>query len=722
MSLISLLSPAFISLVIYLNFLSHRRDLLKDISYYFICNIIINLIVLGTVHYIFGHEEVTWTLVFTIKYLLMASVLAIVLPFVINLLLKLINKLFPSIEATINTGVKKDGKFSFKMFYRKNKILSNNIIFIGSGALLFYILDIVIRLTAIKASNFGGDVFIAPFLFTLAYYGLFLLLQCYLPKILARILSIIVYILYIGLFVANYMLLQIKDEALSVGELTNAGEGFKFLNFLVQELSFVFIITIILAIALAVINFKFLGKIKTKKRFKYFAIAVIAIVASYFLAVILLPRNKDPWLQISKARYYYDNFINPKRSLAVLGMYEYTYRDVHLSIKSKFDNYGSIKEIETAINKHAVQREDNAYTGVFKDKNLIMIMLESIDYYIVDDQYMPTMSKLMDESWVFPGRFSALSSGGSTITTEFTSQTGLIYDTNFFNDIFENYYSYSIANMFNDAGYITSSMHENSGTYYNRQKLHPLLGFENSYFLIDIDSHIPQYTDAQIVDNEDFYNKIVPKDKDRFMSLIVTISAHGPFDTTNPICKRENKISSDHECFGYLANRTDILFDHLLTKLEEDGLLDDTVIVLYTDHPSYSYNYPEDYLNTLPPVDENHKIKAIPFLIYSKGMEPKKFDDLLVNDIDLPPTLLNMFGIDYDPKNYLGVDLFSKDHRNLSIFTDTSWYDGVTYSANPNVVATNSSYKENTEYAQDIINLNKMILSNGYYNKSTRKK
>ena len=59
-------------------------------------------------------------------------------------------------------------------------------------------------------------------------------------------------------------------------------------------------------------------------------------------------------MQISKARYYYDNFINPKRSLAVLGMYEYTYRDVHLSIKSKFDNYGSIKEIETAINKHAV--------------------------------------------------------------------------------------------------------------------------------------------------------------------------------------------------------------------------------------------------------------------------------------------------------------------------------------------------------------------------------
>ena len=722
MSFICLMCPAFISLVIYLNLFCKKRDFLKDISYYFICNIIINFIVLFAVRYIFGHDEVTWTLVFTIKYLLMASMLAIVLPFAIKLVFKLVRKWLPLFQKIINTGIDKNGEFSFKLFYKKNTVLSNYIIFIGSGFLFFYVIDIVIRYTAIKASGFGSNVFISPFLFTLGYFGLFLLLQCYLPKVLAKIVSIIGYILYIGLFVANYMLLHIKDEALNFGELTNATEGAKFLNFLVQELSVLFIISIVLILAFAVINFMFIGKVKIKRSFKYFAISVLAIVASYFLAVFLLPSTKDSWQNISKARYYYDNYINPKRSLAVLGMYEYTYRDVHLGIKSKYTKYGNIKKIKQTIKKYSVPKEDNEYTGVFKNKNLIMIMLESIDYAAMQEEYMPTMLKMQKEGWNFPDRYSGLASGGSTILTEYTSQSSLYYDTGFYADMFKSDYSYALPNMFRDAGYTTNSIHENSGTYYNRQKLHPLLGFDNSHFIYDITNDYKYYNDAQIVDNEDFYNRIIPKDKDKFMSFIVTIAAHGPFDTTNGICRNAKKADTDMQCFGYLANRTDKLFSHLLKRLEEDGLLEDTVIVLYTDHPAYSYNYPEEYLETLTPVDSNHKIKAIPFIIYSKGIEPREFNNLLVNDIDIAPTLLNMFDIDYDPDNYLGVDLFSKDHRNLSMFTDYTWYDGTVYSGNEGVDTNSESYKENTEYTRDKINLNKMILSNEYYNEYARKK
>ena len=59
MSFISLFCPAFISLAIYLNLFNRKRDVLKDLSYYFICNMIVNSIVLLTVRFVFGHEEIT---------------------------------------------------------------------------------------------------------------------------------------------------------------------------------------------------------------------------------------------------------------------------------------------------------------------------------------------------------------------------------------------------------------------------------------------------------------------------------------------------------------------------------------------------------------------------------------------------------------------------------------------------------------------------------------
>ena len=39
------------------------------------------------------------------------------------------------------------------------------------------------------------------------------------------------------------------------------------------------------------------------------------------------------------------------------------------------------------------------------------------------------------------------------------------------------------------------------------------------------------------------------------------------------------------------------------------------------------------------------------------------WEDDRVNDIDIVPTIINLFGIDYDPNNYIGTDVFSKYHK-----------------------------------------------------------
>ena len=226
---------------------------------------------------------------------------------------------------------------------------------------------------------------------------------------------------------------------------------------------------------------------------------------------------------------------------------------------------------------------------------------------------------------------------------------------------------------------------------------------------MDISNNVIPYTDSQMVDNDNFYNKLIPKDHSKFMSYVITISAHGPYDKTNEEC---NTTNSEYECFSMLAKRTDIFIEHLINRLKEDNLLDDTVIMLYTDHYSFLYNYEKEYLDSIERISEKKALYSLPFIIYNSSITPHYYDNILVNDIDILPTTLNLFGIDYDSNNYIGRDIFSKSHRNLIMFDDYSWYDGKIYSTEVN--NRDHDYEENEEYSKTIHKLNDYYLNNKY--------
>jgi phosphoglycerol transferase MdoB-like AlkP superfamily enzyme len=79
------------------------------------------------------------------------------------------------------------------------------------------------------------------------------------------------------------------------------------------------------------------------------------------------------------------------------------------------------------------------------------------------------------------------------------------------------------------------------------------------------------------------------------------------------------------------------------------------------------------------------------------------------------PTIYNLFGIDYEPNMFIGTDLFYKKRKNIVYFTDGTWYDGKNYSSNAGTEINNMNYINNTIQAQELINLNNMIISNDYY-------
>ncbi|MBO5376605.1 MAG: sulfatase-like hydrolase/transferase [Bacilli bacterium] len=698
-----------------------KANIKQNIILYILSFITINIIM--TCGLYLKYNILLWNFEFTqrfsTKYVLISSIIAIFLPFVFEKIkekiekIKKINKKYKILNIKINYS-----QNNLKKLIKDNKRITNVSMYFITGIILFYILDIYIRYISCSISGINSVFSFCPNILTLAYAFLFTIIFYYLPTIPSKIWAILTYSISLLLFIANYMMLKIKSEALSVYDLNNASEGFEFINFLLDKINIILIIFIIVYIFLTIKNYKYLKLIKKEKRklkLKNLAISIIIFILLHTAAILSLnDYEKGAWEAITYPKYYYDNFLNPKKSLSTAGLYEYTIRDIYLYIKEKNSSYGSKEEIEQLLAKNIIEKNTNEMTGIFKDKNLIMIMLESIDSIVVNKETMPTLYYLSQNGWNFTSRYSALSSGGSTILTEYISMTGLYHNNKYYNNINNNTYPYSIPNQFAKQGYKVSSVHENKGMYYNRDQLHKSLGFQNSYFLYDILENPKIFDDSQIIENKEIYNSIISKDN-KFMTFIITIAGHGPYDSTNNMCTKYKKDMTERECFNYVAGTTDNFLKLLLEQLEKDNLLDDTVLVLYTDHQAYSYNYTEQDLKEYKQIDDNYKIKNVPFIIYSKNLKPTTYDKLLVNDIDIVPTIINLFGIDYDPNNYIGTDVFSKYHKNLILFNDYSWYDGNIYSLSKDIDKSSEYYSETSNYVIDRINLSNMILSNDYY-------
>lgn len=717
MSFICYFCPEFISLWMYLNKLKNKKDinLLKVICYYFLSVLFVNFIILVITHVFFKTYIYYFTVSFSIKYIILASFLSLFSYF-------LFKKLDSSIEyikpyKLFVGGINVAG---FKRFYHDNLKKINVCLFVFLSFFLFFFIDIYVRSEAYNVISFYDIFKLSPNLFTLFYFLIFLLLMYYLPKNLSKVLFIVINCINFFLFFIQYMFLNIKKEAFSVYDLFNASEGFEYLNFLIGEINVFLILFTIVFIGLVILGYIVLGRLKSGQkavivRWKVLLVMVLLLIGIRLSALYFLGSYEDDsWEKVSVPKYYYDNSLNYKKSLSVSGLYEYTFRDVFLYFSVINASYGSVSEIDELISKYNVDYEKNDMTGIFKDKNLIMIMLESIDNVVVNDKTMPTLYYMLNNGWNFPKRYSSLSSGGSTLITEYSSISGLFYPMQY-NKLEKIAYDYSIPSQFANIGYKVNSAHENHGMYYNREVLHASLGFQNSYFLYDILDNPNYYDDSQMVLNDEIYNSIVSKEE-RFFTFIVTIAAHGPY-TNNWVCDEYKNGMSEKECLEYLAGKTDYFLQVLLERLEKDNLLDDTVIVFYTDHQAYSYDYTIDEINSLTKIDDNYNIRAIPFGIYSTGIDSYTYDDILVNDVDLAPTIMNLFGIEYDPNLYIGTDLFSKNHKNLIMFSDYSWYDGNIYSGNANVSNISSYYIDTSNYVFDKMSLSKMIVYNDYYRK-----
>lgn len=359
----------------------------------------------------------------------------------------------------------------------------------------------------------------------------------------------------------------------------------------------------------------------------------------------------------------------------------------------------------------------NEMTGIFKDKNLIYIMVEAFDMIAINKELTPTLYKLYNEGISFDNYYAPKYSC-TTGESEYIGLTSIIPSSTVCtpNSYKNNDYSTSIFKIFNDRNYHSTSYHNYSDKFYDRTVLHKNMGSIKFYNDDDLDIKRIWGWPSDL----NLMKEAVPHfiDEEKFFSFIITSTTHFPYDEDGHVgvvldhWAKVKDLPYNVKIKRYMAKaiELDLSLEYLLKTLEEKEILEDTVLVLFGDHHPLNMEY--KYLNEASPINrlEDFNIDKLPFIIYNSGIEPQLISKT-ASTFDILPTIANLFDLDYDPRYYVGKDLFSEEET-IVIFTTGSWItDKVMYYSG------DGTYKKLEEVDDDYISkINQKV--NNYFSAS----
>lgn len=376
--------------------------------------------------------------------------------------------------------------------------------------------------------------------------------------------------------------------------------------------------------------------------------------------------------------------------------------------------------------------EKNKYTGMFKGKNLIFITAEAFDTIAIDENITPTLYKMATNSFIFNNYYQPLYPV-STSDGEYMNLMSLIPKEGVWSFKATSKLSmpFGLGNVFKKEGYNAYAFHNHTYKYYSREKSHTNIGFKyigcgNGLERKMNCKHWPN-SDAEMMDATfDYYLK----DNKPFVTYYMTVSGHLNYNfygnnmaSRNKKAVKNLKYSTAVKAYYATQIELDKAMSKLLNKLEEKNLLNDTLIVIAPDH--YPYGLKTSEMNEVSKIDRSDKFENYhtSLIIYNPTIEKTEVNKV-VSGIDILPTVLNLFGMDYDSRLLMGKDIFSET-EGLAILSDRSWVsDKGKYNSVSKEFISNTNEEVSKEYIEKIntevyqkFSMSSLILDNDYYKK-----
>ena len=451
------------------------------------------------------------------------------------------------------------------------------------------------------------------------------------------------------------------------------------------------------------------------------------------------------------------------------GIYLYQGNDVVASLKPKISAMFGYDDAKKEFNEYYEGRSDeqdysNEYTNIFEGRNVIVIHAESLQALAINKTFngvevTPNLNKMVSEGLYFTNFYSQVSVGTSS-DTELTFNTSLMptQSGTAFVSYFDRTYI-STPKLMKEKGYYTFSMHANNADFWNRRTMHKSLGYDDFY-----SKETYEVTDDNIIglglSDKEFFRQSVEKIKtiseehDKYYGLLITLTNHTPFSdvdkygefsvTMKTTITNEDGTTTEIEA-PYLegtklgnyfksVHYADEALGEFFELMDQEGLLENTVVILYGDHDA---RLPKDdyiLMNNYDPVNDDVKDeddptyddydsfdyeldRKVPLLIWTKDQVVSGTVDYTMGMYDVMPTIGNMLG--FYNKYALGHDIFEIKDDNIVVFPNGNWVSSIMYYNSQkgqykllkDVAVSDDYIIDNNEYAEKLLDVsNKAIV------------
>lgn len=436
--------------------------------------------------------------------------------------------------------------------------------------------------------------------------------------------------------------------------------------------------------------------------------------------------GENVWDNFQSPAFEYRRFVSPNFGMQITGVYQFLCRDIQIQLGRTFHDTSALSGEIDAYFADKPDHQGNAYTGLLEGKNVIVVMLESIDDWVITPEVMPTLSSMLESSINFTNHYTPDYASGYTFNTEFAFNLGVYpySNGNVSYALTRSSFPYALANMFTAAGYRANSYHEGNPDFYNRGPMHTAFGYEIYHCYQDYPMQHPEvysvHDDPFLPLNDALYGSMTAGDP--FCSFVITYSAHLPYVSEELAVYARQKYP-EYDVYGdelaglyAKARRTDEMFRLLLERLEADGKLQDTVFVCFTDH--YLYGLQDQQLLQQKSEEAGSPIlEKTPAFIWWPGCEGVTIDKVC-QTVDLAPTVYNLFGLEV-PKSIMGSDILDDSYSGYAIFPYTTWVKNGTYvqygEVQWNDHMTEEEIQKMNAFVQQYYYINDAILDADYY-------
>jgi len=656
-------------------------------------------------------------------------------------------------------NIKKAIKFILKKI--KGYLLTNKLF-------LSYAILSIISCTLLRAFTIGDALSYKPFVVDLSLI-LIIGSMGYLIKPKKQFVYFATWlIIFTFVNIANGIYYTFYFSFATFGLLSSLGQAGEVTGAVLAKLDITHFIYLIMPVIFFIIN----GRLKHKKYFeavtktekskKMMASTLIAGGALLILPWFLSPNGLGALSKQWNREYIVERF----------GIILYQSNDLVQSLTPKINQLFGYDEAARNFREYYSTKEkvttNNEYTGVFKDKNIIFIHMESIQNFTLDmevngKEITPNLNKLKEESIYFDHFYPQISVGTSS-DTEFTLLTSLmpaLSGTVFVS--YTNTYYETIPKILKEEGYYTFSMHANKASMWNRAVAHESLGYDTfysqRYFNIPDSTDDPEWIGLGLSDKEFFKQseailENIETNYDKYMGTMITLSNHTPWDDTEKYgdfdltayVERYNEKTGETELIAdtYLEDSkmgnylkgthyTDEALGEFVNYVKSSDYFDNTVFIFYGDHEARLskkefnnlYNYNIETGELLSEDDPNYYDydyylqqlnKNTPLIIWTKDEKYTGAYSYYMGMIDIMPTLANMMGFSYEYG--LGNDIFTIKDDNTIVFPNGNFLTSEVYYNNTkeeykvlkDAIIDEDYINEKKAYTEEILNLSNNII------------